>query len=147
MSVIWDLEAPTSFIRSPNSVKICTLTPFPRGHCLMAAGRTEEALASHQQAVVHAPDAKLYQIIQDVAKREAAARSNPKPRGIGMPPDPTLWDDPPEIAWMLWHQQQAVRNPRPLLPGEPPDPTPRPQMPGQPFTNPTFGLPQSQHNR
>lgn len=101
----------------------------------------------HYPLMSLAPHARLYGFILDIAKREAAARTSPKPRGVGMPPDPTLWDDPPETAWMLWHQQQAIRNPRPLLPGEPPDPTPRPPMPGQPFGNNNFGLPPSQQNR
>ena len=140
-------EKDNGFIKSMTAAEECAVFMSIRGHCLMAAGRSDEALAAHEQAARLAPEAKLYGIILDIAKREAAARAAPKPRGVGMPPDPTLWDDPPETAWMLWQQQQAIRNPRPLLPGEPPDPTPRPPMPGQPFGNPNFGLPPSQQNR
>jgi len=138
-------EKDNGFIKSMTAAEECAVFMSIRGHCLMAAGRSNEAISAHEQAVRLAPQAKLYGIILDIAKREAAARTLPQPRGVGMPPDPTLWDDPPETAWMLWHQQQAIRNPRPLLPGEPPDPTPRPPMPSQPG-NPNFGLPPSQQN-
>ena len=134
------------FLKSMTAAEECAVFLSIRGHCLMAAGRTEEALAAHQEAVRHAQDTKLFQIILDTAKREAAACALPQLPGVGIPPDPSLWGDPPETAWMLWHQQQAIRNPQPLLPGEPPDPTSRPLMPGQPFGNPNFGLSPSHQN-
>jgi hypothetical protein len=140
-------EEEMGYLKSMTATEECAVFLSTRGHCLRAAGRFDEALAAHEQACRILPDARIYQIILDIAKREDTARTSPKPRGVGMPPDPSLWDDPPEIAWMLWHQQQAIRNPRPLLPGEPPDPTPRPSMPGQPFGNNNFGLPPSQQNR
>jgi len=145
--MIHEEEEEMGYLKSMTATEECAVFLSTRGHCLRAAGRFDEALAAHEQACRILPDARIYQIILDIAKREDTARTSPKPRGVGMPPDPSLWDDPPDIAWMLWHQQQAIRNPRPLLPGEPPDPTPRPSMPGQPFGNNNFGLPPSQQNR
>ncbi|MFC7339309.1 tetratricopeptide repeat protein [Haloferula chungangensis] len=144
-------EKDNGFIKNMTAAEECAVFMSIRGHCLMAAGRSDEAISAHEQAVRLAPQAQLYGIILDMAKREAAARAASKFRGAGMPPDPTLWGEPPEVAWILWHQQQTLRNQGPLHSGEPPghagehlsDPTPRPPMPGQPFGNPNFGLPPS----
>jgi tetratricopeptide (TPR) repeat protein len=88
-------EKDNGFIKSMTAAEECAVFLSIRGHCLMAAGRSNEAISAHEQAVRLAPQAKLYGIILDIANREAAARTSPTPRGVGMPPDPTLWDDPP----------------------------------------------------
>jgi len=144
-------EKDNGFIKSMTAAEECAVFMSIRGHCLMAAGRSNEAISAHEQAVRLAPQAKLYGIILDIAKREAAARTSPQmpdPRfpGGGMPPDPSLWNLPRDVAWTMWRQQQAQRRQNQLESGFP-DPTPRLPIPGQPFGTNNFDLPPSQQNR
>ena len=97
------------YLKSMTGAEECAVFLSTRGHCLRAAGRFDEALSTHEQASRILPDARIYQIILDIAKREDAARKAPELPGIGMPPDPSLWDLPPETAWMLWNRDQAQR--------------------------------------
>lgn len=138
-------ETEHRFLKSMTASEECAVFLSIRGHCLMAAGRTEESLAAHQQAVLHAPDAKLYQIILETAKQESAARTQPQLPGVGMPPDPSLWDMPPETAWMLWNRKQAQLEQN-RLEGIP-DPTPGFPSPVQPFGQKNYGLPPASRNR
>jgi len=109
----------------------------------MSAGRLDEALASHRHAARLVPDTRFYQTVLELARRDFAARSAPRLRGVGMPPDPSLWDDPPDVAWAVWRQQQAQRR----LPGEVTDPAFHIPVPGQPFGVRNSGLPQPPHPR
>ena len=118
-----------------------------RGQCLMSSGRLDEALAAHGHAARLVPDNRFYQIILELARRDVAARRAPKLPGIGMPPNPALWDYPPDVAWALWRQQQAQRQPRPLLPGGVPDPQSLIPLPGQPIGVRNPGLPQAPRTR
>jgi Transglutaminase-like superfamily len=139
-------EKDNAFIKSMTAAEECAVFMSIRGHCLMAAGRRDEALSAHEQAVRLVPQAKLYGIILDIAKREAAARAQPQLPGIGMPPDPSLWDLPTDTAWMLWNRNQAQRQQERLESGVP-DPTPHGPSPIQPLGTSSFGLPPSQQNR
>lgn len=102
-------EKKMGYLKSMTGAEECAVFLSTRGHCLRAAGRFDEALSTHEQASRILPDARIYQIILDIAKREDAARKAPELPGIGMPPDPSLWDLPPETAWMLWNRDQAQR--------------------------------------
>ena len=139
-------EKDNGFIKSMTAAEECAVFMSIRGHCLMAAGRSDEALAAHEQAARLAPEARLYGVILDIAKRETAARAQPMHHGAGMPPDPSLWDLPTDTAWMLWNRNQAQRQQNRLESGVP-DPPPRAPSPIQPFGTNSFGLPPSQQNR
>lgn len=139
-------EKDNGFIRSMTAAEECAVFMSIRGHCLMAAGRSHEAISAHEQAVRLAPQAKLYGIILNIAKQEAATRTSPSLPGPGMPPDPSLWDLPAETAWMLWNRKQVQFSPNPLENGVP-NPTPRFQSPAQPFGQKNSALPRSPQNR
>ena len=119
-----------------------------RGACLMSAGRLDESIAAYEHAARIAPEMRLQKLILSAAKSDAARRRQPKFPGIGMPPDPSLWNDPPEIAWMLWEQQAQRRQDR-LLPNGMPDPVPRVPLPfpGQPLPGRNQALPFPPHAR
>jgi hypothetical protein len=144
-------EKDNGFIKSMTAAEECAVFMSIRGHCLMAAGRSDEALAAHEQAARLAPQAKLYGIILETAKHAAVTRTSPQmpdprfPRG-GMPPDPSLWNLPRNVAWTIWRQQQPQRRQNQLESGVN-DPTPRMPMPGRPFGTNNFGLPPAQQNR
>ena len=111
-----------------------------RGACLMSAGQLDESIAAFEHAARIAPGKRVNKLMLNAARSDAARRRQPAPRtgglpGTGMPPDPSLWNDPPEIAWMLWEQQQARRRQR-VLPGGVPEP-----MPGAPAPLPGHPLP------
>ena len=99
----------------------------------MAAGHLDEALAAHGHATRLVPDTRFYQIIMELARRDVAARRAPRLRGVGMPPDPTLWDDPPDVAWARNVGHTACRRAS-SRPG-----TPHPAT-GQAFRPPKFWL-------
>lgn len=105
-------EKDNGFINSMTAAEECAVFMSIRGHCLMAAGRSNEAISAHEQAVRLSPQTKLYRIILDIAKREAAARNQPSIPGAGMPPDPSLWGFPTDTAWMLWNRNQEQRQHR-----------------------------------
>ena len=109
----------------------------------MAAGRLDEAIAAHEAAVRLTPDSRYFQTILGLAKRDVDTRRHPDHSGIGMPPDPTLWDDPPEAAWIIWRQNQAIRQRNRLLPGGVPDPEPQIPMPGQSPLRPNGYFPEN----
>ena len=143
-------ERENRYLKSMTAAEECAVFLSTRGQCLMAAGRLDEAISAHEAAARLAPDSRLYHTILGLAKREVAARRAPKLPGVGMPPDPTLWDLPPEVAWPIWRQQQAQRQQNRMVPGGVPDPEPRIQMPGQPFGGynfNNFGLPQPPKTR
>ena len=139
-------EKENGFIKSMTAAEECAVFMSIRGHCLIAAGRHDEALTAHEQAVRLAPQAALYGMILDIVKREAAARDQPALPGVGMPPDPSLWDLPADTAWMLWNRSQAQRQQNRLENGVS---YPMPHAPSQiqPFGTSNFGLPPSQQNR
>lgn len=140
-------EKENGFLKSMTATAECAVFLSIRGQCLMAAGRSEEAVSAHEQAARHAPDAKLYQIILAIARRKADEFAAPELPGVGMPPDPSLWDMPEEMAWMLWNKDQAQRQQN-QLPGGLPDPMPRVPSPGRPFDQKkNYGLPSSSPDR
>jgi hypothetical protein len=139
-------ERDNGFIKSMTAAEECAVFMSIRGHCLMAAGRSSEAISAHDRAVRLAPQAKFYGIILDNAKREAATRSQPQLPGIGMPPDPSLWDLPTDTAWMLWNRNQAQRQQERLESGVP-GPKADASSPIRQFGANSFGLPPSQQNR
>lgn len=139
-------EKEMGYLKSMTATEECAVFFSTRGHCLRAAGRFDEALAAHEQSCRILPDARIYQIILDIAKREDAARKVPELTGIGMPPDPSLWGLPPETAWMLWNRDQAQRQHKhmekmvpDLIPGFPSS--------VQPFGQKNYVLPRSSQNR
>lgn len=75
-------EQDNGFIKSITSAEECAVFMSIRGHCLMIAGQSNEALSAHEQAVRLTPQAKYYGIILNIAKREAAARTSPNPQWI-----------------------------------------------------------------
>lgn len=123
----------------------------------MAAGRSDEALAAHEQAVHLAPQAKLYGIILEIAKRKDAARSAPQH------PDFSKMQREYQRAKEEALQREARRRQRQLdgeptpdmpMPGQPISGLPAPnlpmpglQVPGLPLENNHFGLPPSQLSR
>lgn len=111
-----------------------------RGACLMSAGRLDESIAAYEHAARTTPAKRVNKLMLNAARKDAARRRQPAPRtgGLpkaGMPPDPSLWNEPPEIAWILWEQQQARRRAK-VLPGSVPEP-----MPGAPLPQPGQPLP------
>ena len=143
-------ERDYGFLKSMSAAEECAAFLAIRGQCLMAAGRLDEAISAHETAARLTPDSRLYQVILGFAKRDAATRRAPKLPGVGMPPDPSLWDLPPEVAWPIWRQQQAQRQQNRMVPGGVPNPEPRIPMPGQPFDGNNFnnfGLPQPPRTR
>lgn len=141
-----DEEKDDGFIKSMTAAEESAVFMSIRGHCLMAAGRCNEAISAHEQAARLAPKAKLYGIILDIAKREVAARAQPSLPGVGMPPDPSLWDLPTDTAWMLWNRDQTQRQQNRSENGVP-NPTPHASSPIQPSGTSSFGLPPSESNR
>ena len=139
-------EKDNGFIKSMTAAEECAVFMSIRGHCLMAAGRSDEAISAHEWAGRFAPQLKLYGIILDIAKREVAARAQPSLPGVGMPPDPSLWDLPTDTAWMLWNRDQTQRQQNRSENGVP-DPTLHASSPLQPFRTSSFGLPPSIQNR
>jgi hypothetical protein len=150
-------EKDNGFIKRMTAAEECAVFLSTRGQCLMAAGRSDEALAAHEQAVHLAPQAKLYGIILEIAKREAAARSAPQH------PDFSKMQREYQRAKEEALQREARRRQR-QLDGEPTPDMPRPgqpisglpapnlpmpglQVPGLPFENNHFGLPPSQLSR
>ncbi len=131
-------ERENRYLKSMTAAEECAVFLSTRGQCLLAAGRPDEAIAAHEAAAGFAPDSRLYHTILGLIKREIAARRAPKLPGLGMPPDPTLWDLPPEVAWPIWRQQQARRQQNRMVPGGVPNPEPRIPMPGQPFGGNNF---------
>ena len=125
----------------------CAVFLSTRGQCLMAAGRLDEAIAAHEAAARLTPDSRFFQTILNFARRDVAARRAPEFPRVGMPPDPTLWDEPPEIAWVLWHQQQALRHPNRLLPGGIPEPQLGIPTTGNPINVNNFNLTQPPKTR
>ena len=144
-------ERENRYLKSMTAAEECAVFLSTRGQCLMAAGGLDEAISAHEAAARLAPESRLYHTILGLGKREVAARRAPKLPGVGMPPDPTLWDLPPEVAWPIWRQQQAQRQQNRMVPGPGvPDPEPRILMPGQPFGGNNFnnfGLPQPPKTR
>ena len=141
-------EKANRYLLPMSAAEECAVFMSIRGACLMAANRCEESLKAYRSAVTFAPDSQLYQFILEQAQREAAVRGLGDPRG--MPPDPEFRNEPPEIAWMLYERKQLARraNPNLLPPGAQPwnsnnnqIPLPRPIMPGQPF-QPSINNPQ-----
>lgn len=139
-------EKEVGYLKNMTAAEECAVFLSTRGHCLRAAGRFDEALAAHEQSCRILPDARIYQIILDIARREDAARKVPALPGIGMPPDPSLWDLPPETAWMLWNGDQARRQ-HEELGREVPTPTPGIPSPIQPLGRKTSSLPPPPRNR
>jgi len=135
-------EDENRFLKNMTAAEECAVFLSIRGQCLMAAGRLDDAISMHEAAARLTPDSRLYRIILDLAKRDVAARLATKFPGLGMPPDPSLWNDPPEVAWMIWRQQQAQRQQIRMLPGGVPEPQPGILQQGQPLSTNNFGLPQ-----
>ena len=139
-------EKEMGYLKSMTGTEECAVFLSTRGHCLRASGRFDEALSAHEQASRILPDARIYQIIFNIAKREDAARKAPELPGIGMPPDPSLWDLAPETAWMLWNRDHAQRQHK-QMEKMVPDPTPGFPSPVQPLDQKNYGLPPSSQNR
>ena len=139
-------EKEMGYLKSMTATEECAVFLSTRGHCLRAAGRFDEALLAHEQSCRILPDARIYQIILDIAKREDAARKASELPGIGMPPDPSLWDMPQETAWMLWNRDQAQRQHK-QMESMVPDPIPGFPSQIQPFGQKNYGLPPSSRNR
>jgi tetratricopeptide (TPR) repeat protein len=139
-------EVEMGYLKSMTATEECAVFLSTRGHCLKAAGRYDEALLAHEKASRILPNASIYQIILDIAKREDAARNAPELPGIGMPPDPSLWDMPQETAWMLWNRDQALRQHK-QMESMVPDPSPGFPSQIQPFGQKNYGLPPSSQNR
>jgi tetratricopeptide (TPR) repeat protein len=132
-------EKDMGFIKSMSVGEECANFLATRGHCLRAAGRYDEALTAYEQAVRVAPDARFYGCLLATAKRGNPTRPGPFSPGIGMPPDPALQNDPPEIAWGLWRVDEELRR-RGLLPRQPPAAS-KGLPPGQPVEAEDSGLP------
>ena len=135
-------EKENGFLKNMTAAEECAVFLTIRGQCLMSSGRLDEAVAAHGHAARLVPDNRFYQIILERVRRDVAARRAPKLPGIGMPPNPALWDYPPDVAWALWRQQQAQRQPQRLLPGGVANPEPQIPFPSQPFVAPNSRLPQ-----
>jgi len=143
-------ERENRYLTSMTAAEECAVFLSTRGQCLLAAGRLDEAVTAHEVAARLAPDSRLYHTILGLVKREVAARRSLKLPGVGMPPDPSLWDLPSEVAWSIWRQQQAQRQQNRMVPGGVPDPEPRISMPGQPFggsNSNNLGLPRPPKTR
>lgn len=134
-------EKVNGFLKNMTAAEECAVFLTIRGQCLMSSGRLDEALAAHGHAARLVPDNRSYQIILELARRDAAARRVPKLPGIGMPPNPALWDYPPDVAWAIWRQQQAQRQPHRVLPSAVANPEPQIPFPSQPFVAPNSLLP------
>ncbi len=134
-----DEEKDMGFLKSMSGAEECAEFLATRGYCLRAAGRYDEALTAFEQAVRVAPDSRFYGLLLHMAKREEEKRTGHFRPGIGMPPDPTLWSDPPEVAWATWNMEEDLRR-RGLLPRPPPSAFKRPP-PGQPVETGNSGLP------
>ncbi len=130
-------EKDNHYLKSMTSAEECAVFLSTRGHCLMAAGRLDEAIKAHEAAARLTPDSRFFQTILGLAKRDVANRRAPDLPGVGMPPDPSLWGIPPKVAWAIWRQQQAQRQGNRMLPGGVPDPQPG---------IPTSGLPGGVNN-
>jgi tetratricopeptide (TPR) repeat protein len=132
-------EKDMGFIKSMSVGEECANFLATRGHCLRAAGRYDEALTAYEQAVRVAPDARFYGCLLATAKRGKTTRPGPFSPGIGMPLDPALQNDPPEIAWGLWRVDEELRR-RGLLPRQPPSAS-KGLPPGQPVEAEDSDLP------
>jgi hypothetical protein len=140
-------EKENHYLKNMTAAEECAVFLSTRGQCLMAAGRLDEAIAAHEAAARLTPDSRFFQTILNFARRDVAARRAPEFPRVGMPPDPTLWDEPPEIAWVLWHQQQALRHPNRLLPGGIPEPQLGIPTTGNPINVNNFNLTQPPKTR
>ncbi len=95
-----------------------------RGACLMGMGRLNESLSAYEHAALIAPDVRMHKTILSIAESDAARRRAPMQRVVGMPPDPSLWHDEPDVAWAVWnaeHRSRPEQHPGaiPIVPGFP----------------------------
>ena len=141
-------EKDNRYLKSMTAAEECAVFLSTRAECLLVAGRLDEAIAAAEAAARLTPDSRYFQTILGLVKGAVAARRAPDLPGIGMPPDPTLWEEPPEASRIIWRQNQAFRQQNRMLPGGVPDPEPQIPMPGQSplgsngFPNKSFVLPQ-----
>jgi len=133
-------EKENHFLRSMSAAEEMAVFLSIRGACLMAANRCKESLGAYRAARDMAPHIRLYHLILAQAEREANLRLFGTP--TGMPPDPTLRDETPEIAWILYNQNQRARRANSAMtPGIPtptaagPVPFQKTTLPGQPMHN------------
>jgi len=131
-------EKENHFLRSMSAAEEMAVFLSIRGACLMAANRCKESLGAYRAARDMAPHIRLYHLILAQAEREANLRLFGTP--AGMPPDPTLRDETPEIAWILYNQNQRARGANSaMIPGistpttAVPVPFQKTTLPGQPM--------------
>ena len=135
-------EKDNRYLKSMTAAEECAVFLSTRGQCLMASGRLDEAIAAHEAAARLTPDSRFYQTLLGLVKRDVANRRAPHRPGVGMPPDPTLWNDPPDVAWIIWRQNQAFRRQNRMLPRGVQEPQPGISQQGQPFGVQNYNLPQ-----
>jgi hypothetical protein len=97
-----------------------------RGSCLMSMRRFDDAVAAEAEAARLAPHIRAYQIILQMARREADWKSDP----VFIPPDPILQTTGDDVAWavrraeILSRQRRGIDplDPTAKIPGFPPRP-------------------------
>lgn len=82
----WEEEA-NGYLKSLTASQELAAFLDIRGHCLMAAGKTTEAVATHATTVRYAPQCAAYGMILSMAQGERWLRSQSAP---ALPPDPIL---------------------------------------------------------
>lgn len=118
-----------------------------RGMALLYTGKPDAAIDVFEKIVRLLPDEKVHQKVLYFAQQQVANLRQSQQRaagnyGVKMPPDFALRNEPPDVAWIMWKQQQALRRLPPPTNGIP-APTPGVQRPmfGQPFPVQNPGLP------
>jgi hypothetical protein len=141
-------EKEDGYMRNLNASEELSIFLSIRGACLMAQERFEESIKAHEHAARLAPKMRKQQAMVELAKRDVAQRKLKTSLGIGMPPDPSLWDLPRDVAWAEWKREREERRIQ-SLPGVPRDPVlgiPQPP-PHLIMPPPNHGLPRSPYAR
>ena len=141
-------EKEDGYIRNLTATEELSIIMSIRGACLMAQERFEEGIAAYKHSARLAPEMRMQKGMLEFAKRDAARRKQQLLLGVGMPPDPVLWDLPRDVAWAEWKRRREERRNK-SLPGVPRDPVPGiPQPPPHLIMPPpNHGLPRSPYAR